>query len=846
LRERYEGTTVRVASIFIQDAVQDDHASFIEDLLASVYSQLSTQPSRKYEAACRDGRSSTDRMHVIREALHEQLVANEHNFLIFDGYDSLNIASRLLLYHELKDSHLRNLSLLITRRNPPYRQPEHWNVGCDICHQDGLLLYWECQICADDGPQFCYKCKEEGINTEKFKHGHELTLAEPYDRIDLDISSAWIANRNDTMNDSNSPLEQFVMQQLHVNGRYSDDLARSITKRSGGNVNMAKLRLDELQSEDTVADSIKVRDRLPRNIIAFFDSEIEYIVAQTPAVRDLGLMAIAAVAEYEEHDARGMDVNDLEQWTRDERETSFQLIIKPTRSLEDILVAANGLLTLQPYDDAIRVACFHQQLGYYVRENYSETLYLAKEKLDANRGIVPAPKDGHGSWEIARLVSSPPSASEPFKIPSALESRAPSYDSAYYSGNTSREATMSNTRRVVSEDINPRGLFENGSLPLTWPVQRGFTLSSDTSIDATAVSEQENLTDLGTLCSLCENQILGNIDSQGDHHLSLQALKNVVTTYCVFCSDLYRDILLPQQNSLPIANVSKWPRYSWTIRSTGKTHNKKQSYIVIFTPKTEDGSDPRLSQTRKFHILAEADIGHIPDPQALGTSTNPNISGGTQLRAWIKTCTETHPNCNKPKPENFVPTRLVDVQCEDQSIVRIIDSKEHNIKGPYLTLSHSWGPPTFLQLVKSNQEQLMGPGVKLTELTKNFQEAISVARFIGLRYIWIDSLCIMQGQGGDFASEGQLMHKVYRFAFCNIAIADSENSEGGLFRTRDPEVDIPAYYDADGSGKLDEGSWRILRDDVWKRDLLGTKIYTRGWVFQGISVHSSLMPLDIS
>ncbi|KAF2440205.1 HET-domain-containing protein, partial [Karstenula rhodostoma CBS 690.94] len=165
-------------------------------------------------------------------------------------------------------------------------------------------------------------------------------------------------------------------------------------------------------------------------------------------------------------------------------------------------------------------------------------------------------------------------------------------------------------------------------------------------------------------------------------------------------------------------------------------------------------------------------------------------------------------------------------------MVRVVNTAKENIKSPYLTLSHSWGPPNFLQLKKENEGRLMGEGATITELTPNFQQAISVAKFIGIRYIWIDSLCIMQGPGGDFKSEGQLMHKVYRHSHCNIAIADSLDSEGGLFRQRNPANIVPMSIEADGTGKLPRGNWRILEDDLWDEELLATKIYTRGWVFQ--------------
>lgn len=81
------------------------------------------------------------------------------------------------------------------------------------------------------------------------------------------------------------------------------------------------------------------------------------------------------------------------------------------------------------------------------------------------------------------------------------------------------------------------------------------------------------------------------------------------------------------------------------------------------------------------------------------------------------------------------------------------------------------------------------------------------------------------------------MHKVYRNSYCNIAAADAEDSKSGLFRKRNPQDVIPAYFETDGSSALlGKQRWRIVREDLWNSDLLSRPLYKRGWVFQGQSV----------
>jgi hypothetical protein len=77
---------------------------------------------------------------------------------------------------------------------------------------------------------------------------------------------------------------------------------------------------------------------------------------------------------------------------------------------------------------------------------------------------------------------------------------------------------------------------------------------------------------------------------------------------------------------------------------------------------------------------------------------------------------------------------------------------------------------------------------------------------------------------------------VYRFSYCNIVAADSPDSTFGVFRERDAKSIIPAVYEAGDDSKLENGTWRILKENLWKDELLETPIYARGWVFQGESL----------
>lgn len=164
----------------------------------------------------------------------------------------------------------------------------------------------------------------------------------------------------------------------------------------------------------------------------------------------------------------------------------------------------------------------------------------------------------------------------------------------------------------------------------------------------------------------------------------------------------------------------------------------------------------------------------------------------------------------------------------------MLETEPNGIKGPYVTLSHCWGQEPFMTLRHQNKKKLMEEGVMLTELSKNFQDAVGVARFLGIHYMWTDSLCIIQGDKGDFDVEGDLMDQVYRNSYCNIAATDSFDCNGGLFRHREVNRVLPTRYMADGKSAIfGRRAWRVLPDDFWDTQLLRTVLYTRAWTFQG-------------
>lgn len=213
------------------------------------------------------------------------------------------------------------------------------------------------------------------------------------------------------------------------------------------------------------------------------------------------------------------------------------------------------------------------------------------------------------------------------------------------------------------------------------------------------------------------------------------------------------------------------------------------------------------------------------------------------MRDWINDCTLKHTQCITRRQRNdWYPTRLLDVGVSGDGssladYCRLTPNFGVSEGQNYLTLSHRWGSYAVVKLTTGNMkawEKELPIGI----LSKTFQDFIQLSRRMGVRYIWIDSLCIIQeGDGGaDWIREAATMADVYTNAYCNVS-ADWGTEQNGLFFVRDLEdFDIPCLnvtIDVDGE-KVVESFVTIdgPATGFWNNQVTHSPLNGRGWVLQ--------------
>ncbi|RSL45928.1 hypothetical protein CEP53_010561 [Fusarium sp. AF-6] len=132
-------------------------------------------------------------------------------------------------------------------------------------------------------------------------------------------------------------------------------------------------------------------------------------------------------------------------------------------------------------------------------------------------------------------------------------------------------------------------------------------------------------------------------------------------------------------------------------------------------------------------------------------------------------------------------------------------------------------------------------GFAPSDLPQTFQEASSVARRLGVRYIWIDALCIFQDKDdlSDWHKEASIMHKVYAQSLCNIVAAETPDSSHSMFASRDPATMLPAFTEhafhwstIAHRGRADVTRKYLFMDKNFNAEVEVARINTRAWVVQ--------------
>ncbi|TGO51580.1 hypothetical protein BCON_0158g00060 [Botryotinia convoluta] len=142
--------------------------------------------------------------------------------------------------------------------------------------------------------------------------------------------------------------------------------------------------------------------------------------------------------------------------------------------------------------------------------------------------------------------------------------------------------------------------------------------------------------------------------------------------------------------------------------------------------------------------------------------------------------------------QDFQPTRLLDLNSSCTSDLRLIVTKEDpevsrsdSSQRRYAALSYCWGSASEAKLqLKTTHDTLNShlSEIQVDSVPKTISDAIKVCRCLGIRYLWVDTLCIIQGDGEDWSRESFAMSQIYSNSFLALCIIQGNSCSSGFLK----------------------------------------------------------------
>jgi hypothetical protein len=261
---------------------------------------------------------------------------------------------------------------------------------------------------------------------------------------------------------------------------------------------------------------------------------------------------------------------------------------------------------------------------------------------------------------------------------------------------------------------------------------------------------------------------------QSRHHApggfsSLGMLKACAGAECLYCEILLQGIM----NLVPDIDIS--------FGQDGRIRFLEENTIRIFPDRSGSVKgrvpDGLLELSYQYYTMG-VDVKREMTLDAAWGETF------AQARRWISTCFKDHQLCGADKPFPL-PTRILDVgkpgREPEPTHVKLVEPAAGKMDR-YVSLSHSWGGEQPLRTTTATLSDHKA-GIEFGRLPRTFQDAVRITRRLGRRYLWIDSLCIIQDSPDDWQMEASRMAQVYRNSWLTLSATYSSSPSTGCLNS---------------------------------------------------------------
>lgn len=173
----------------------------------------------------------------------------------------------------------------------------------------------------------------------------------------------------------------------------------------------------------------------------------------------------------------------------------------------------------------------------------------------------------------------------------------------------------------------------------------------------------------------------------------------------------------------------------------------------------------------------------------------------SQVKCWIADCDANHQCCSQAAP---LPDTLLDVGSFDSEGSVMIVHLGDDVRGSYTALSYPHERGIKSCEVGQATGQCESSLVNMTTLPRLFQDAIRLTHDLGIKYLWIDAICISEDRGRNFERDSAAFGSIFANATLTLAATGSRSNSEGLFfhRTARSSIRIPQSVSEGTTGDL--------------------------------------------
>jgi len=273
--------------------------------------------------------------------------------------------------------------------------------------------------------------------------------------------------------------------------------------------------------------------------------------------------------------------------------------------------------------------------------------------------------------------------------------------------------------------------------------------------------------------------------AESTHHETAESLQASLISGCPLCIALQS--IVPPEQMVDCSNdrLQEFTSYA-SLCIFGNSNPVAQSRDVSATfwiPGKRGFVVPgRRSLNFQPHFSGKQDALRKITPLDDTTPAPTSVRWAAPVREWVTECVESHTECGPLVSSPFrYPTRLLQVGDLSSPTVQLLETTkgDADMVGPYNTLSYRWGNALPIRLLTTNIDNFRRE-IAVSLLPKTLADAIVVTRTMGVPYLWIDALCIIQDSTFDWEREASAMAEVYGHSYCNLAASHNHDSTGGL------------------------------------------------------------------